>query len=90
MTKVAGKLTKEQPCILAHKSTGSKPSMICMTKVVRKLTKEQSCILAHKSTGNEPSNPHRLHQLGSPSEFCSIIHYPELSHSEKIKFWITV
>jgi hypothetical protein len=47
-------------------------SMICMTKVVRELTKEQSCILAHKSMGKEPSNPHRLHQLGSPSEFCSI------------------
>jgi hypothetical protein len=46
--------------------------MICMTKVVRELTKEQSCILAHKSTGNEPSNPHRPHQLGSPSKFCSI------------------
>lgn len=43
-----------------------------MTKVVREHTMEQSCIPAHKNMGKEPSDPHRLHQLGSPSEFCSI------------------
>lgn len=43
------------------------------TTVLRKLTKEQSCILTHKSRGNEPSSPHRLHQLGSLFEFCSIM-----------------
>lgn len=40
-------------------------------EIVSELTKGLSCILAHRSKGNESSNQHRLHQLGSPSGFCS-------------------